>query len=351
MNIHLKALLSLVSDKKPLSVTYIISRNCNLRCKQCNIWKNPRRDPLTLKQKLSVIDKLFAWLGNFQLNISGGEPFVHPHTIKILEKAARKKIKIYISTNGTLLSKRVLDKLAKYKKYIFLHVSFDGYNSKTHDYLRGKDGTFTKIVDNIKYWKNIKKGNFSMSAVISQYNVSYLTKLCDLAIDLGADGMNFQPLDLYSFSNSKNSLKEFKTHRLWPKDYSSFKNEFNKLIVYKKSKNGNIIKNTVEELEGFLNYFKNPFDKKQKCGDTKSLMVYRNGDVSLCSNIAFKFGNVMTDDLNKIYNSKARNDLQIQKLNCNLPCKLLSCNRKRDFKYYKNLFLRKVQTKFSDCQK
>jgi MoaA/NifB/PqqE/SkfB family radical SAM enzyme len=227
-----------------------------------------------------------------------------------------------------------MDILAKKEKYLLMHFSLDSHLSKKHDYLRGVTGTFDKVIKNIKYWRFIKKQKFSITSVISEVNRKELTDLCDFAIDLNAYSINFQPINLYSFINKKKSLKEFRTHEMWPKNYKDLKIDLLKLIEYKKSKKGYIVNNSLEELESFLVYFKNPFDKNQKCtSNNRNIAIHINGDVSLCFNGPFIIGNILSDDIGSMFDSKKRRDLSLKKDFCAMPCKVIACYRNKNFKY------------------
>lgn len=344
---YLKKIQKRLFNRKPISAIFIPSRVCNLKCRQCSIWKYQTKDSLTFNQKILVITKLHKWLGDyFQLNISGGEPFASPDTIRLINYACKKKIFVSVNTNGTLLNESTINKLCKHKKYLTINFSLDGPNAKIHDNLRGKVGTFDKLIVNINYWKKMKN-KFSIISVISEGNVKYLNELCDLAIQLGAYSINFQPLDLYSFSNRMNSLKEFKTHSLWPKNFSLLKSSLLKLIKYKDMDKVNILKNSTEEIWSYINYFKNPFNRNQKCNnETRSVIICRNGDITLCTNPKFKLGNIITDNVDELWRSKKRIEIDLKKRECTLPCKILGCHRKKNWTYFINQKFLDIEKKF-----
>jgi MoaA/NifB/PqqE/SkfB family radical SAM enzyme len=78
-------------DDKPLNISLTMSFKCNLRCKQCKIWKNQSIKTTTLEQKFTIIDKLSKWLGRFCLNIVGGEPFANPRIFDVIDYAIKKR--------------------------------------------------------------------------------------------------------------------------------------------------------------------------------------------------------------------------------------------------------------------
>lgn len=141
MKKRLEARLDLVKFmlglKKPRYCNFIITEKCNSRCRSCNIWKitNPKTMNLeTVKQVFR--SSFFDGLKWFQL--TGGEPFLHPELVEIVEYLSLRfnRPKIWIPTNG-LLTDQVLQKTKQMLPHnIGVTVSLDG-KLATHNKLRG----------------------------------------------------------------------------------------------------------------------------------------------------------------------------------------------------------------------
>lgn len=69
----------------PTDISIITTYSCPLRCKMCNIWKNPSDKEKEIKpEELEMLPRIkFA-------NIKGGEPFVRKDIEDIIEVVNRK---------------------------------------------------------------------------------------------------------------------------------------------------------------------------------------------------------------------------------------------------------------------
>lgn len=81
-----------------------ITNRCNLKCKGCFARKimESEYDHISLEEYSEAVDAFLA-KGGVQINILGGEPFLHPKLKEILEINRKNKIKTTIYTNGYFL--------------------------------------------------------------------------------------------------------------------------------------------------------------------------------------------------------------------------------------------------------
>lgn len=82
------------------------------------------------------------------INFTGGEPFVSEDLFYLLDLCEQNNISFGILTNGTLIDKEVVKKLAVYKKISFIQISIDG-TKEVHNRIRG-DGNFEKALKTFK---------------------------------------------------------------------------------------------------------------------------------------------------------------------------------------------------------
>ena len=102
----------------PVNVTWEMTYACNLRCIHCLSDSGPKGNgELTTDECFQVIDALAA-MKVFQLNIGGGEPFMRPDFLELMEYAHQKGMVTCISTNGTLVDKTVACRLDNKLVYI-----------------------------------------------------------------------------------------------------------------------------------------------------------------------------------------------------------------------------------------
>ena len=112
--------------------------DCNLRCSYCTVSSSPtaaRREisPPVFKR---LIDEATA-LGFKQVFLTGGEPFLLPAIISMLEYSLR-RLPTVILTNGTLLNGRRMDKLVQLRNQpLTMQVSIDSADPKVNDHYRG----------------------------------------------------------------------------------------------------------------------------------------------------------------------------------------------------------------------
>ena len=79
------------------SLAYIqVNRVCNQECRFCS---NPALDKtISLKKAKGLIDKYISW-GYEGVILSGGEPTVYPHLVKLISYITEKKFPVRIITN------------------------------------------------------------------------------------------------------------------------------------------------------------------------------------------------------------------------------------------------------------
>lgn len=347
MKLTWRFLVNQIFNKKPIHVYYYISNACNLKCKQCNIWKYSKEQTLNAKQRKNLIKKLHDYLGKFQLNISGGEPFIQKDLLGLIDFASKLDLKININTNGTLINEKIAKKLSKYNKNLHIIFSIDGSTAKLHDYLRNQKGTYKKALQSIDYLNKYGFNNYSITSVISNKNLKDLSNLAVLTKKLNAKTIVFQPLDLYGFQNKLDSLKSFKKNFLWPKDLKQINRSLNDLIKLKSNKKFSfLIRNSLKQLEGYKKYFKNPFNQNNKCSTSKNtIYISRMGNVGLCSSPTSVVGNILDNPLNEILKSKKAKQTQQKLSNCYLPCKIKHCNTSRGLNNYIEIITRKLSNR------
>ncbi|MBK1880107.1 radical SAM protein [Pelagicoccus mobilis] len=121
-----------------------ITQKCNLTCPTCYASSSPQNDHfLSLKEYDALLDKLLAnQHGDADaLQLSGGEPTIHPDILPMIELAYEKGFKqVYINTNGIKLSNDTFAKsLAKLGKPLSIYLQFDGTTPDVYAKLRGNE--------------------------------------------------------------------------------------------------------------------------------------------------------------------------------------------------------------------
>lgn len=144
---------------KELKTLWINSgTQCNLACENCYIESSPTNDALVYITKEEVIPYLDE-IENEKLpvemiGVTGGEPFINPHMLAIIEEVLKRGHKMLILTNAYRVLKRHREKLEllneQYPQQLFLRISLDHHTQIVHEKERGI-GTFFKTLEEMKW--------------------------------------------------------------------------------------------------------------------------------------------------------------------------------------------------------
>jgi 12,18-didecarboxysiroheme deacetylase len=170
-------LLQFSKDKKPV-VVWNMGRRCNLKCVHCYAQSKDieYKDELTTVQGKELIDDL-AQFGAPVILFSGGEPTMRKDLPELAMYARSKGMRAVISTNGTLIDK----KMAKVLKDIglsYVGVSLDGMK-ETNDKFRGVKGAFDAALNGMRNCleQGVKVG---LRFTINKKNVKDIPAIFDL---------------------------------------------------------------------------------------------------------------------------------------------------------------------------
>ncbi|WP_425397029.1 radical SAM protein [Aeoliella sp.] len=126
-----------------------ITANCNLECPMCFASSAPGLKHLSYDDCIRAIDHLVAAEGQPELlQLSGGEPTIHPRFLDILAYAVDQPIDmVMINTNGVRLARdrRFLEAVAEHRKRAEVYLQFDGFDDTVYQSLRGEPLLETKL--------------------------------------------------------------------------------------------------------------------------------------------------------------------------------------------------------------
>ncbi len=126
-----------------LTVVEVTDR-CNLACPTCYAESSPHHGRhRTLEEIEWMLDIVVANEGQPDVvQISGGEPTVHPQFFEILDIAKRKPIRhLMLNTNGIRIAKdpAFVKRLATYMPDFEIYLQFDSFKKEALETLRGED--------------------------------------------------------------------------------------------------------------------------------------------------------------------------------------------------------------------
>ena len=298
-----------VDLRAPIRTTFLITKRCNLMCKHCYIGSSPyeRTHELTFPQVEDVLKKL-ANADVFIIYFTGGEPFVRPDFMKILELASDLGFGVGISTNGTLLNDDTVRRLARLN-VVKIQVSLDGAKKETHEFIRGP-GTFDRTIAAIKKLTehNVPVG---ITTVFHRGNIKELKDIVLLANMLGVRGIKVSPL--MDWGRAKQTLT----------DYIFDFRERVDLIQSVYNLTNEIDINVLNETYIDVGFDTEPYG----CPLTIGLTLLPNADVIPCEVFAENLnekvilGNLLRQDVKEIWNSRRAEEIRKAALVDSKKCK------------------------------
>ncbi|MDP7324130.1 MAG: radical SAM protein [Candidatus Woesearchaeota archaeon] len=278
----LKGLLRSKLTKKPVLLSHLVTRSCNLDCPYC-LWKKNGLDAMNTEEVLKVHSDAAknGFIGCF---LWGGEPLLRKDIDKILAFDRKLGWWITMATNGSYLMPQAE---AVAKNVNDLLVSIDS-PSTVLDKIRKEEGTFEACKKGIRAVKAINpKCNIKICCVISKHNKDSVKEVCAFAQQEKC-GVIFQHID-------KNpGLRKFSEN---PDINQEERDQVIKEIITLKEKKYPIF-NSYTYLKQFMSS-----GKKYSCrSQNLYFTVWPNGEVSGCATGKY-YGNVLKDGIRKILNS------------------------------------------------
>ncbi len=183
-----------------LSVIELTDR-CNLTCPTCYAMSSPHYGRhRTLEEIEQMLDIIVANEGQPDVvQLSGGEPTLHPQFFEILDIAKRKPIRhLMINTNGIRIAKdkAFTARLASYMPDFEVYLQFDSFRPEVLERMRGKDLTDIRK----QALENLNEVNLSTTLVVTLQkglNEDEMGAIIDYALKQRCvRGVTFQPVQV-----------------------------------------------------------------------------------------------------------------------------------------------------------
>ena len=187
----------------PAFVSFTLTNACNLRCTMCGQWSPAgyvrtghgyRGPALALDDWKRLADEAAAQ-GITSILLRGGEPFLHPDILPLLEHLHGLGLYVSIDSNGTRLAAFAGD-LVRLGQ-IHVTVSVDGPEA-VHDEVRGLPGCFAQLKEGLARLAALDGGaprrvSRSICFTISPWSVRGLGEMPDVARSLGVESICIVP--------------------------------------------------------------------------------------------------------------------------------------------------------------
>lgn len=286
-----------------------LTKKCNMLCPHCYINAGEANKNELTTSEIKKILKDLKNLNYTHITYTGGEIFLRKDLPEILIYSKELGLKNILLTNGTLLTKEILQKI--YHCIDEIQISIDGYDEKTNSKIRGAN--------------NFKKA-INVIALLSEYNIKTVVAITPNYEEVFKNVQKYKIFAKNLLTKYKNNLKiKFSLELL---DGRNFKADIIKNKRYNK-----LLKNIIddlypnEEINNFaLNYIEGNYINNCGFGE---VTINSNGDIYLCSliNKLIPIHNVRTLDfkLDKLENDLEKIKEKTKSLNIS-PCMECSLN-------------------------
>lgn len=246
-------------------VLWEITNTCNYHCSYCIFSSETIKyeNELTTDEVKRTIKELKN--NNFTyIKFTGGEPFTRKDMTEILKYATELGFDMDISTNASLITEKIAKEL-KDINFPMVHVSLDGADKNSHEFVRGKD-TFERTLRGIKY---LTQNDIytRIGTVIYKQNEDRLEDIVKLAIELKANEIIFSFMEAVGRLEGDDTIISKKT-------IDAVRNEIDKLALkYEK------------QIQVKYSFTENKVCKSEKCCPAVKKFLYINnlGQVSPCT--------------------------------------------------------------------
>lgn len=161
---------------------------CNLDCLHCYTHRFRNLEELDLTEKLRLAREI-GESGVEYVNLTGGEPLIHPHLSFILESLSDYDVDKSIITNGTVVSEDIANLLYKTETYVFVTVEGPKH---IHNDIRGK-WTYEATTSGVELLKR-RLGSISIVTTVNKINYRSLYEVVDYAVKIDADELALIPV-------------------------------------------------------------------------------------------------------------------------------------------------------------
>lgn len=159
-------------------VSWTITRTCNLHCRHCyaNAESRLYDNELSTAEALAVIDDLAAFNVPVIL-FTGGEPLLREDLFTLAAHARRRGIRVTLSTNGTLITPELAEKIRAHD-IGYVGISIDG-GPAANDAFRGMPGAYDSAISGIRNCRAVGQ-RVGLRFTLSRSTMRYVDDVLDL---------------------------------------------------------------------------------------------------------------------------------------------------------------------------
>lgn len=178
------------------SIYFYLTEGCNMACRHC--WLAPE---FTAERARGAVLPVSAFrrvlrearpLGLQSIKLTGGEPLLHPHFLRLIDLAEDGHLRVNIETNGLLCTPAMARRIARLP-HAFVSVSLDGARASTHEWVRRVAGSFQRACRTVQW---LAEAGLRPQIVMTllRINAGEVEDMIGLARHLGAESLKFNLL-------------------------------------------------------------------------------------------------------------------------------------------------------------
>jgi radical SAM protein with 4Fe4S-binding SPASM domain len=165
-------------------VSLKLTDKCNLLCTYCYGSHGPDKTTFFPSDRIDWLAARLSECGTITLELTGGEPLLHPDFPRILGAALDHRLHVSILSNGVLFTPVVFDAISAHRDSIGVQISVDGSNEETNARLRRVRGTAQRSYETIARLVEIGV-DLRVSLTLTDDNLEDCTATCERLKGLG----------------------------------------------------------------------------------------------------------------------------------------------------------------------
>ena len=207
----------------PLHVTLEMTQQCPLYCKHCFVnagtGKNMKRD-LMLSVGREIVN-----LGIKSVQLTGGEPLIHPNFLELLDLLLNGNIRVNITTSGYYENDELVDCIARISAVNgYVQISLDGM-ANYHNNIRGREDAFEKTINCIE--KFIAHGvRVVVATCYINQDMDEFDKLCEYVKSIGVHEIKFGVVESKGRAKDNNLETGFEKYRRISENIDFLRNKY-----------------------------------------------------------------------------------------------------------------------------
>ncbi len=303
---------------RPYWVFFSLLHKCNFNCQMCGVKKVLQDQELDINVLKKSLDEVAGWGTDCTVLFTGGEIFLRKDIFEIICYSVSLGLKTEAVTNGSLIdtpqfAARVID-----SGLSNIAVSLDGACARTHDYIRGTEGAYSKAIRALRFLSEEKKKashgpQISAWVTMMKENVHELYDIIPLAREVGVECLVYHPV-IVAQADMQNTIKG---GGLWitPELLGVFKSQVDRIVEYQKSSG---LVAFLHDPYQWLGYFQGSLTKSDwKCNPFVFVDVGPDGAVRSCGP---SFGNIKDMSLNDCLHTESARMARERMRACDKPC-------------------------------